>query len=131
MMEELSPSEGYLKIGHNVLFGYYDQGQLLLNNEATVMDEVHDSYKLYKDSEIRSILGCFLFKNDQVFLKVGSLSGGEKARLALLKLMMSGANVLVLDDRPIIWISTQKRSLRTLSWSIREPSSSSLTTDIS
>ena len=62
------------------------------------MDEVHDSYKLYKDSEIRSILGCFLFKNDQVFLKVGSLSGGEKARLALLKLMMSGANVLVLDE---------------------------------
>ncbi len=98
MMEEFSPSEGYLKIGHNVLFGYYDQGQLLLNNEATVMDEVHDSYKLYKDSEIRSILGCFLFKNDQVFLKVGSLSGGEKARLALLKLMMSGANVLVLDE---------------------------------
>ena len=98
MMEELSPSEGYLKIGHNVLFGYYDQGQLLLNNEATVMDEVHDSYRLYKDSEIRSILGCFLFKNDQVFLKVGSLSGGEKARLALLKLMMSGANVLVLDE---------------------------------
>ena len=98
MMEELFPSEGYLKIGHNVLFGYYDQGQLLLNNEATVMDEVHDSYKLYKDSEIRSILGCFLFKNDQVFLKVGSLSGGEKARLALLKLMMSGANVLVLDE---------------------------------
>lgn len=98
MMEELSPSEGYLKIGHNVLFGYYDQGQLLLNNEATVMDEVHDSYRLYKDREIRSILGCFLFKNDQVFLKVGSLSGGEKARLALLKLMMSGANVLVLDE---------------------------------
>lgn len=98
MMEELSPSKGYLKIGHNVLFGYYDQGQLLLNNEATVMDEVHDSYRLYKDSEIRSILGCFLFKNDQVFLKVGSLSGGEKARLALLKLMMSGANVLVLDE---------------------------------
>ena len=62
------------------------------------MDEVHDSYRLYKDSEIRSILGCFLFKNDQVFLKVGSLSGGEKARLALLKLMMSGANVLVLDE---------------------------------
>ncbi|WP_419023667.1 ABC-F family ATP-binding cassette domain-containing protein [Emergencia sp.] len=98
MMEELSPGEGYLKIGHNVQFGYYDQGQMLLNNETTVMDEVHDSYKLYKDSEIRSILGRFLFKNDQVFLKVGSLSGGEKARLALLKLMMSGANVLILDE---------------------------------
>ncbi|MEY8369549.1 ATP-binding cassette domain-containing protein [Anaerovoracaceae bacterium 42-11] len=98
LMEELSPSDGYLKIGHNVMFGYYDQGQMLLNDSATVMDEVHDSYRLYKDAEIRSILGRFLFKNDQVFLQVGSLSGGEKARLALLKLMMSGANVLILDE---------------------------------
>ena len=98
LMEELSPSDGYLKIGHNVAFGYYDQGQLLLDDSATVMDEVHDSYRLYKEAEIRSILVCFLFKNDQVFLQVGSLSGGEKARLALLKLMMSGANVLILDE---------------------------------
>ena len=98
LMEELSPTEGYLKIGHNVKFGYYDQGQMLLNDAATVMDEVHDSYRLYKDAEIRSILGRFLFKNDQVFLQVGALSGGEKARLALLKLMMSGANVLILDE---------------------------------
>ena len=98
MMEELSPGDGYLKIGHNVKFGYYDQGQLLLNDAFTVMDEVHDSYRLYKDSEIRGILGRFLFQNDQVFLQVGSLSGGEKARLALLKLMMSGANVLILDE---------------------------------
>lgn len=98
MMEELTPNDGYLKIGHNVKFGYYDQGQLLLNDASTVMDEVHDSYRLYKDSEIRGILGRFLFQNDQVFLQVGSLSGGEKARLALLKLMMSGANVLILDE---------------------------------
>ncbi len=98
MMEELSPADGYLKIGHNVKFGYYDQGQLLLNDASTVMDEVHDSYRLYKDSEIRGILGRFLFQNEQVFLQVGSLSGGEKARLALLKLMMSGANVLILDE---------------------------------
>lgn len=98
LMEEISPSEGFLKIGHNVEFGYYDQGQQLLNNESTVMDEVHDSYRLYKDAEIRGILGRFQFKNDQVFLKVGSLSGGEKARLSLLKLMMSEANVLILDE---------------------------------
>lgn len=98
IMEEISPESGFIKIGHNVQFGYYDQGQMLLNNSATVMDEVHDSYRLYKDSEIRSILGRFLFKNDQVFLNVGSLSGGEKARLSLLKLMMSGANVLILDE---------------------------------
>ncbi|MBR4019888.1 MAG: ABC-F family ATP-binding cassette domain-containing protein, partial [Firmicutes bacterium] len=69
MMEELSPADGYLKIGHNVKFGYYDQGQLLLNDASTVMDEVHDSYRLYKDSEIRGILGRFLFQNDQVFLQ--------------------------------------------------------------
>lgn len=98
LMEEITPTSGYLKIGHNVEMGYYDQGQLLLNNDLTVMEEVHSEYRLYKDSEIRGILGRFLFKNDQVFLKVGSLSGGEKARLALLKLMMSGANVLLLDE---------------------------------
>ncbi len=98
LMEEISPTEGFLKIGYNVNFGYYDQGQLLLNDQATVLDEVHDAYRLYKESEIRSILGQFLFKDDQVFLRVGSLSGGEKARLSLLKLMMSGANVLLLDE---------------------------------
>ncbi len=98
IMENLSPSEGYIKIGHNVEFGYYDQGQQLLDGGKTVMDEVHDSFSLYKDVEIRSILGRFLFKNDQVFLEVDSLSGGERARLALLKLMLSGANVLVLDE---------------------------------
>lgn len=98
LMEELTPNEGYLKIGHNVKFGYYDQGQQLLNDDTTVMREVHDSYGLYKDAEIRGILGRFLFKGEQVFLRVGDLSGGEKARLALLKLMMSGANVLILDE---------------------------------
>lgn len=98
IMEQIEPSQGYLKIGHNVEFGYYDQGQQLLNGNSTVMDEVHDSFRLYKDAEIRSILGRFLFKNDQVFLDVNSLSGGEKARLSLLKLMLSGANVLILDE---------------------------------
>ncbi|MEG1315394.1 MAG: ABC-F family ATP-binding cassette domain-containing protein [Anaerovoracaceae bacterium] len=98
MMEELTPNDGYMKIGHNVAFGYYDQGQQLLNNSNTVMEEVHECFRLYKDVEIRSILGRFLFKNDQVFLEVGALSGGEKARLSLLKLMLSGANVLILDE---------------------------------
>lgn len=98
MMGDLTPTAGYLKIGHNVTFGYYDQRQEMLDDSKTVMDEVHDSYRLYKDSEIRAILGRFLFTNDQVFIPVGSLSGGEKARLALLKLMMSGTNVLVLDE---------------------------------
>ena len=62
------------------------------------MEEIHDTYRQYKDSEIRGMLGRFLFSADSVFNRVDTLSGGEKARLALLKLMLSGANVLVLDE---------------------------------
>ena len=79
-------------------FGYYDQGQQLLNPENTVVGELQDAYRLYSEPELRNILGRFLFRGEAVFLRVGDLSGGEKARLALLKLMMSGANVLVLDE---------------------------------
>ncbi|MGN1333639.1 MAG: ABC-F family ATP-binding cassette domain-containing protein [Anaerovoracaceae bacterium] len=95
---ELSPTEGRLKTGHNVAFGYYDQGQLLLNESNTVLEELKESYRLYTDTEMRSILGRFLFRGDDVFLPVGSLSGGEKARLSLLKMMLSGANTLILDE---------------------------------
>ena len=98
MIGEIRPSEGKIRIGRNVKFGYYDQRQEQLHGDKTVLDEVHDSYRLYKEGEIRNFLGRFLFRGDQVFTKVGSLSGGEKARLALLKLMMSGANVLMLDE---------------------------------
>ena len=95
---ELEQTNGYLKIGHNVAFGYYDQGQLLLNGDNTVLEELKESYRLYTDTEMRSILGRFLFRGEDVFLKVASLSGGEKARLSLLKLMLSGANTLILDE---------------------------------
>lgn len=98
IMGELGPTEGRLKIGHNVAFGYYDQGQLLLNEKNTVLEELKESYRLYTDTEMRSILGRFLFRGDDVFLTVGSLSGGEKARLSLLKMMLSGANTLILDE---------------------------------
>ena len=98
LLGELEPSAGYLKIGHNVMFGYYDQGQLLLNDSNSVLEELKESYRLYTDTEMRSILGRFLFHGDDVFLSVGSLSGGEKARLSLLKLMLSGANTLILDE---------------------------------
>ncbi len=98
LMGELEPSEGYIKLGHNIRFGYYDQGQRLLNESNTVIDELRESYTKYTDTELRTILGSFLFRNDMVFLNVGSLSGGEKARLSLLKLMLSGANVLLLDE---------------------------------
>ncbi len=98
LMNELEPDGGRLKIGHNVQFGYYDQEQQNLNPANTVFDEMKDSYRLYTDTEMRSLLGRFLFKNESAFLNVGSLSGGEKARLSLLKLMLSGSNVLVLDE---------------------------------
>lgn len=98
MIGEIRPSEGKIRIGRNVKFGYYDQRQEQLHDDKTVLDEVHDSYRLYKEGEIRNFLGRFLFRGDQVFTRVGSLSGGEKARLALLKLMMSGSNVLMLDE---------------------------------
>ena len=98
ILGEITPDSGYLKIGHNVAFGYYDQGQLLLRDGNTVLEELKESYRLYTDTEMRSILGRFLFRGEEVFLPVGSLSGGEKARLSLLKLMLSGANTLILDE---------------------------------
>lgn len=98
IMQEIRQDTGRIKIGHNVEFAYYDQEQQTLNPKNTVFDEMKDAYRLYTDSKMRGMLGRFLFSNDTVFLEVGSLSGGEKARLALLKLMLSGANVLVLDE---------------------------------
>ena len=98
IMEELTPKDGFLKIGHNVEIGYYDQGQQLLDDSLTVMDEIHNTFRGYTDGEVRGLLGRFLFTDDMVFRNVGSLSGGEKARLALLKLMLSGSNLLLLDE---------------------------------
>lgn len=89
---------GYIKVGHNVNFGYYDQGQLLLDENETVLGEMKNAYRLIDDTEMRSILGRFLFRGDDVFKKISSLSGGEKAKLSLLKLMLSGSNTLILDE---------------------------------
>lgn len=98
LLDQLEPDSGRIKIGYNVAFAYYDQGQRLLNSANTVLEELKESYRLYTDTEMRSLLGRFLFRNEDVFLNVGSLSGGEKARLSLIKIMLSGANVLVLDE---------------------------------
>ena len=87
-----------MKIGHNVTFGYYDQGQMLLDPNNTVLGEMKETYRLYTDTKMRSVLGRFLFRGDDVFLKVSDLSGGEKARLSLLKMMLGGANTLLLDE---------------------------------
>lgn len=90
--------KGYLKLGYNVDFGYYDQGQRLLDDKETVFGEMKNAYHLYTDTEMRNLLGRFLFRGDDVEKLVGSLSGGEKAKLSLLKLMLSGANTLVFDE---------------------------------
>lgn len=96
--DELRPDSGTLKKGHNVEASYYDQTQERLTGSNTLLEELTQSYRLYSETEMRSILGRFMFTEDMVFLPVGALSGGEKARLALVKLMLSGANVLVMDE---------------------------------
>ncbi len=89
---------GMLRLGQNVVPGYYEQEQRTLTGSNSVLEELHSSYIRYDQTELRSILGSFLFKGDDVFKSVADLSGGEKARLALLKLMMSGANLLLFDE---------------------------------
>ncbi|MBE6028773.1 MAG: ABC-F family ATP-binding cassette domain-containing protein [Clostridiales bacterium] len=98
LMGDLVSTTGHIRVGHNVQFGYYDQGQQLLNDSNTVIEELQDAYHLYSEGELRNILGRFLFRGEVVFQEIGDLSGGERARLSLLKLMMSGANTLVLDE---------------------------------
>ena len=98
IMSEISPDEGHIKVGHNIVFGYYDQEQTMLNESSTILEEMRDAYSLYSDTQLRGLLGRFLFRDDDVFKTVSSLSGGERARLALLKLMLSGANMLMLDE---------------------------------
>ena len=98
LMGDLVSTTGHIRAGHNVQFGYYDQGQQLLNDSNTVIGELQDAYHLYTEGELRNILGRFLFRGEAVFQEIGDLSGGERARLALLKLMMSGANTLILDE---------------------------------
>ena len=98
IMSELIPDSGFIKVGHNIDFGYYDQEQSMLNESSTVLEEMRSAYSLYSDTELRNLLGRFLFRGEDVFRPVSVLSGGERARLSLLKLMMSGANMLILDE---------------------------------
>ena len=98
IMEAIEPDKGYVKKGYNVTFGYYDQEQKVISGRGSVLEEIHSAYRLYKETELRSLLGSFLFQGDMVFQDVSSLSGGEKARLALLKIMLSGSNFLIMDE---------------------------------
>lgn len=95
---EYQADSGEYKFGNNTQFGYYDQAQTDLDPSKTVIDEVWDRYPGMTQTQVRSALAQFLFKGDDVFKNVGKLSGGEKARVSLLKLMLSKANMLLLDE---------------------------------
>ncbi len=93
-----SDSRSEIKLGSNVEIGYFDQQSNIVNNESTLFDEISDAYPLMTQTEIRNTLGAFLFSNDDVFKKIGVLSGGEKCRVVLAKIMLSKANFLILDE---------------------------------
>ena len=95
-----TPSEGTIKLGdHNVIPGYFEQNQAeALDLEKTVMATIHDEVPDWKNEEVRTLLGRFLFSEATVFKKVATLSGGEKARLALAKMLLAPANLLILDE---------------------------------
>lgn len=98
LMGQYQPDNGEFKFGNNIQCGYYDQAQTDLDPSKTVLDEVWDKYPGMTQTEVRSALAQFLFKGEDVFKNVGKLSGGEKARVSLLKLMLSKANMLLLDE---------------------------------
>jgi ATP-binding cassette subfamily F protein 3 len=89
---------GYYERGAGVRIGYYDQHQENLNEELSLLDEMREAFPLSDDTEHRNLLGAFLFHGDKVFQRIGTLSGGEKARRSLLKLIRSGAKALLLDE---------------------------------
>ncbi len=94
------PTEGKVGLGeHNVMPGYFEQNQAeALDLEKTVMDTIHDEVPDWKNEEVRTLLGRFLFSGDTVLKQVNALSGGEKARLALAKLLLQPVNCLILDE---------------------------------
>ncbi len=89
---------GTLKLGANVNIGYYDQEQHVLSDEKTLFEEIQDTHPDMDNTSVRNVLAAFLFTNDDVFKKIGDLSGGEKGRVSLAKLMLSKANFLILDE---------------------------------
>ena len=94
------PDDGTVKMGdHNVLPGYFEQNQAeALDLSKTVLETIHDEVPDWKNEEVRTLLGRFLFSGDSAFKQVESLSGGEKARLALAKMLLQPANLLILDE---------------------------------
>ncbi|MBE6821042.1 MAG: ABC-F family ATP-binding cassette domain-containing protein [Ruminococcaceae bacterium] len=98
LTRQQSADDGSFNFGANVKIGYFDQSLESLKGGKTVIDEIWDEHRLFTEKTVRSYLALFLFRGDDVFKSVDTLSGGEKAKLCLLKLMLSGANVLLLDE---------------------------------
>lgn len=98
IMNELEPIQGEVKFGTNVNTAYFHQEQKTLNLDNTVIDEIWDANPHLTQTEVRNMLGAFLFENEDVFKRISSLSGGERARVAILKLILSQSNFLLLDE---------------------------------
>ncbi|MDY4668387.1 MAG: ABC-F type ribosomal protection protein [Oliverpabstia sp.] len=90
--------EGTVELGSKVLIGYYDQEHHVLNMDKTIFEEISDEYPYLTNTEIRNVLAAFLFTGDDVFKPIHTLSGGERGRVSLAKLMLSEANFLILDE---------------------------------
>ncbi len=93
-----TPDTGSVTLGAKVTIGYYDQEYHVLHMEKTVFDEIADTYPTLTQTEIRNVLAAFLFTGDDVFAPISTLSGGERGRVSLAKLMLSKANFLILDE---------------------------------
>lgn len=94
----LPPDSGRITLGSKVLIGYYDQEHHVLHMEKTIFQEISDTYPTLTETEIRNMLAAFLFTGDDVFKEISALSGGERGRVSLAKLMLSEANFLILDE---------------------------------
>ncbi len=94
----LAPDAGYVRLGAKVSLGYYDQVQQGLDSQKTALQELWDTYPQKTETELRGALAAFLFRGDEVFKPIGVMSGGERARLLLLKRMLAGDNLLLLDE---------------------------------
>ena len=98
LMSEETQNDGNFKIGQNVIPAYFHQEQKTLNLKNTIIDEIWNSNPSLTQTEIRSLLGAFLFSDEDVFKEINLLSGGERARIAILKLILSKSNLLLLDE---------------------------------
>ncbi len=94
----LPADRGQVRLGTRVQVGYYDQEQQVLHMEKTLFDELQDAYPNMDNTQVRSVLAAFLFTGDDVFKRIGDLSGGERGRVSLAKLMLSESNLLILDE---------------------------------